>query len=391
MNSKMIPSPLAVLLSFALMVRTAYSMPASLEADSIQANTDSIRIDWSDSGMKYCVYRDGQLVYTGTESRYEDANLQPGFTYSYRIDTLSETDETIDSLSIQTETDKPGRTPLDHLNDLRVTTVVKKDKVSLDWEDIQGASEYSIFKNKEYVTTVKDSAYTDYQMDADKANTYNIVAKRKKVPLFDEEIDIEKTIANAENLNEPIRRWHLRYATFLADRWVKNPNPFSDYVWFKGDHRGYDASASSFRTRADVTVCFCPEGPSVELKRSVGATRGYDANKHFRESRTSPSGGIKLQEVNASGRSRISFKLKHTVGNPFGKGMDIDYEVHAEFDRNGNYKLSGVHDQAPHHEAYLKESDRSAFKIVHQADSKGLLWLASPMPKKRWSKSNFNY
>lgn len=397
-----------------------YSMSAPLEANSVSASTHSVWLNWSGTGTNYRVYRDNKVVYEGKESRYADLNLNPGYTYSYRIDALNESQAIIGSIKIQIGTDKPGRDPQRNLNDLLMTTIVNKGEVKMDWEDIEGVSEYSIFKNNMFVKTVKASEFTDYMRIPGRTSTFHIVAKRKadqsaidsinrsvaerhielsekqKKSLYDEEIDIEKEIgdsrfheARAITAPKPDRRWSFIYTTFLADKWVRNPNLFSEYAWFRGDDRGYAADSNAYRTKANVAVCFCSAGQSVELIRLVGTTRVYNKNKQFLEKKSASANGIELYPIDTDSESRIAFRLKHAVGNPFASGMDIDYEVNAEFYSNGIYKLSGVHDGAPHHEIYLSEDGGASMETVHQAASKGLLWLAPVMPQTSWSKSNF--
>ncbi|MBL4953332.1 DUF3238 domain-containing protein [Neobacillus sp. YIM B02564] len=232
-----------------------------------------------------------------------------------------------------------------------------------------------------------------------KKNNIILTAEEKEDSYYDE-INIVKEISNIniqtqgykflslETAAASTKQWTLRYTTFLADYWVENPNLFSKYRWFTGDDRGYNATASSYRTRADVNICFCSAGNSVGLNRSVGTTHGYDKNKKFLKSGTASSSGIDIENLNL-GKSKITFKLTYAVGNPLVTSLDIDYYVNAEFYSNGNYKLSGEHDQAPHHEVYLKGSNSSSYQKMHQAATKGLEWLAPPMPNKSWAKSNF--
>src|SRR5262245_28217564 len=95
--------------------------PRSLELDAVRADTDSVLLEWSGGGSAYKVYREGRLAYQGKERRYEIAGLNPGYTYAFRIDALNEKDEIVESLKLQTETDKPGRNPLVNLNDLLIS------------------------------------------------------------------------------------------------------------------------------------------------------------------------------------------------------------------------------------------------------------------------------
>lgn len=406
---------------------SAYASDNSLKIEEIKTENNSISITWSGDYESYNVYKDDNLVYSGKDNSYISNGLESGNTYSYMIEAIDNKGKVEDSLKLQTSTEKPNKDIFENLNDLIITTIVKKNEISLDWEDIDGVTQYEVYKNDNYYITVKDSEFTDNNINPSENYTYSIVAKKlmdqdkikeinesievnnitlteeEKSQLYYEELNIVKEINNInshlQNQKDKTqtfavaaaastKQWNLRYTTFLADKWVANPNPLSKYRWFTGDNRGYSATASSYRTRADVNICFCSAGSSVGINKYVGKTHGYDSNKKFLGSGTASSKGISLSNV-STGKSKITFKINHAVGNPLVTALNVDYTVNAEFNSNGKYKLSGDHDQAPHHEVYLKGFNSSSYQTMHRAASKGLAWLAPPMVNKQWSKSNF--
>lgn len=402
---------------------SVYADNVTLNIKEIKNDNNSILLNWSGDYQTYNVYQDNNLVYSGNKNSYFTNNLEPGNVYSYLIEAVDNNGEIVDSIKLQTSTDKPNKDIFKNLNDLIITTIIKKNEISIDWEDMDGLSQYKIYRNDVYYTTVKNSEFTDTNIDPNTNYTYSIVAKKvmdkdrikeldksiknnnitltdkEKEVLYYDEINIVKEISNINSqfqknkfklfaAKSSTKQWTLRYTTFLAAYWVENPNRLSKYRWFTGDNRGYDANASSYRTRADVNICFCPAGKSVGLNRYVGKTHGYDKNKKFLKSGRASSSGIDIKNLKL-GSSKITFKLIHSVGNPLVTALDIDYYVNAEFYSNGNYKLSGEHDQAPHHEVYLKGSNSSSYQKMHRAPSKGLTWLAPPMANKSWTKSNF--
>ena len=75
---------------------------------------------------------------------------------------------------------------------------------------------------------------------------------------------------------------------------------------------------------------------------------------------------------------KTAFQLNHSVGNPIIVSPAVDYKVNGTFYRNGEINIAGYHDQAPHHEVYLKEQESASWETLHQAESKGLEMMASP-------------
>lgn len=390
-----------------------------LKMESVSSNKNSITIDWTTENLNYKVYKEDELVYTGTTSKYSSTHLEPGFVYSYRIEVLDDNENIIDVLKIQTSTDKQNKNKKD-LNDLIVTTVIKETSISMDWEDIDGVDSYEIYKNDNLLTTVNKSNFEDNVINVESINTYRIKGKRlmdkqrlkeledslkknkekkfkDKDKLYYDDIEIVKEISEVKNHLEKNKfqilagttNWDLRYTTFLADQWVANPNTFSKYAWFSGDNRGFSVYSSSYRTRVDLGICFCYSGRSVSLSKDVGATHGYDSNKNHLKTDTASSSGITLSNVVTTNSSKISFQLNHAVGNPLVASLDVDYTVKGEFYSNGNYKLSGDHDQAPHHEVYMEKNNTTLYQTMHQDESRGLEWLAPPMANTYWTKSNF--
>ncbi|HZG73526.1 MAG TPA: hypothetical protein VEY51_18465, partial [Chondromyces sp.] len=64
--------------------------------------------------------------------------------------------------------------------------------------------------------------------------------------------------------------------------------------------------------------------------------------------------------------------------------------VYGEFYQNGVIDITGLHDQSPYHEVYVKNENASSWQPIHQAKNKGLEWLAPPMANQLWRFSTFN-
>lgn len=374
----------------------------------VSQTPDRISLDWEAAGPVR-ILKDGKEVYSGQDTTFTDTGLEPGTTYSY----LFKGDST---LKIQTATavereDKNADIPL---QELIVTTVVEEGKIAMAWEPIRGVEEYAIYRNDEYAGTVTGPGFHDIHITMDESYVYEIKGVRPLEP-GDEEaaekpspiakvIDLLKVQKNEDDMlvetfllfkdigrpadvleeqQASVDHDHvLRYTTFLEDEWVENPNVLSKMRFFTGDGRTFDPKADRYRTRAEVKI----KGKNVALSRSVGASEGYTVEKELVERDRASDEGIVIKSVQTD-EEKVSFLLDHSVGNPLIPSPDIVYKVHAAFYTNGLMEISGEHDEAPHHEVYLKSGD-SEWKPLHRSKSRGLERLAPPTANRFWQYSN---
>ncbi|MGA9226565.1 MAG: DUF3238 domain-containing protein, partial [Mesobacillus sp.] len=98
--------------------------------------------------------------------------------------------------------------------------------------------------------------------------------------------------------------------------------------------------------------------------------------------------GIKLKKV-FSDDNKIMFQLHHSISNPLVMSPAIDYIVCGTFYKDGQFELVGIHDQAPHHEVYLKAAGTEDWEPIHRVESKGLEMMASTLANQYWRYSTF--
>jgi hypothetical protein len=396
----------------------------SFMLDFIEQKQDQITLAWPDIGESYRVYRNHQFIYSGSAPRLTDAKLIPGTIYMYTIECLDDQDETIEKIKVQTATAVSEKRTENVLADSIFTTVVTKGQVSLEWEPIDGIEEYTIERNGKTVGKARKCSFIDLEINSHEQYTYTIRAQRPLELSEQEASEGKSVIANMVGLLKkdastkrtaveefeittrlvPLKqllendkknasltchpRKLLRYTTFLPQKWLKNPNVASKHHYFKGDQRGFNPDAPRFRTRADVHLNMSEEAHPVELAKSVGTTKAYNWVRRFSEEGQADDDGIIVEKV-FSTDEKISFQLIHSVGNPLVLSPAIDYEVNATFYRNGEIDISGNHDQAPHHEVYLKTGDSPEWETIHQARSKGLEMMAPPTANKLWRYTTF--
>lgn len=396
--------------------RRADSHSSSFMADSIEHKQNKLTLHWNGKGGFYRVYRGNQLVYSGAERSFSDHHLTPGTIYTYTIE--EETKDEINIMKIQTATAPKEKNEDNILQNLIITTVIVKGKIRLYWEHIDGITEYTVFRNGTLVGKVKGNFFIDQRVRNNKEYTYTIKAMRPLISSEEnistgkfllsellgflkkdttqqqtayEELRITKRIGRIDHLlktkdttgerfKSPLQ---LRYTTFLTKKWLKNPNPTSNSHYFRGDNRGFDAESQQFRTRADITVDMTKDEPAVKLTKQVGKTRAYNWRRKFREEGQGSDDNIQLEKV-LNLEDHTVFQISHSVSNPLIVAPAIDYDLQASFYKDGVIDIAGIHDQAPHHEVYLKSTQASSWQIIHQAQDKGLEMMGHPTANQLW-------
>lgn len=400
--------------------RSVPNLP-DIQLESIEQSTNAITFRWKEGIGFYRLYREGQLIYSGSDISFSDKGLDPATSYLYTVEMMETTSGPV---KIQTATKPEKSDGSNILKDIIVTTVVSRSLISLDWEPISGVSEYIIKRNGKKLACVTNCFYTDKTVRQDAEYTYSIEAERI-LPYSEENLNEPKFLAagiigffkrgrkrekdatmERFRMTKKIRaieqvlqsngkgcetEWRFLYQTFLNNKWIKNPNFFSPYRYFQGDNRGFDPHSSNYRTKAEVHVRFGggTRTPHIQFGKDVGETRGYGWTKRMKDRATASSDGMKVEEIEKSSEKAI-FRLTHSVKNPLVVSPAVDYEVCANFWRDGLYDISGKHDQSPHHEVYVQSGGQSKaeWEPLHQAQDQGLEWMSGTMASQYWRVSN---
>lgn len=138
--------------------------------------------------------------------------------------------------------------------------------------------------------------------------------------------------------------------------------------YFKGDNRGFCATCSSYRTRADVNVKFTPNRDAVS-NISVGKT--YEViNGQYDYVGTAGTSGFKMTSK-STGPDRIVWGISHSIGIPWHDWLspDIDYTYSATVWKSGSWKVTGTADGAPAYEFYIaregKQNTNSGWRTIY--------------------------
>lgn len=378
-----------------------------MNIQSIQQTPSSVSLSFQ-TADPVTIKREDRQLYQGTGPSFTDDGLEPGTVYTYRFEADGEKQLIVQTATAVELSDKNQDIPL---QERVITTVLSKQSVAIAWEPIRGVSEYEVRRNGEYAGTVTQPAFTDPHIDPAEETVYEIKGVRPIEPGDEEEtterspvaklVRLLKTktseddlLAEAFILIKDIGRLHdhfsgthepepeksiiMRYTTFLEDEWIENPNVLSNMRLFTGDGRTFDPDSESYRTRADIRV----ENKQVSLKRSVGLSKGYTLQKQLVEEDRASDEGIVIKQVE-SDEKKVSFLLEHAVSNPLMPSPDIEYHTFASFYKGGRIDISGEHDEAPHHEVYVKKGAGS-WKPVHRSETRGLERLTPLTAKRFW-------
>ncbi|UTR08625.1 DUF3238 domain-containing protein [Evansella sp. LMS18] len=397
-----------------------------MKINSVELRSGGITFTWEGEGSIYRIFRDDDLIFKDRGNKLEDNDLIPGEVCIYTLEGLEHEDdeEPAEKLMLQVTTGPKTRNPDNILQEMSMAAAVSATQTELFWEEIEGAGTYDVYKNGEKVTVTDTPRFKDEDTDPGEYAIYWIMAER---PLEDseeslkrqksliarafgavnpdlsqeepamEKFRIMKKIGPTGNLlkqdteditDDTGKRWELRYTTFLGEKLLENPNVLSAERYFEGDGRGFDAGSEHYRTRADISINFSEAVPDVKLEGKTGTSRSFDQDKELREEEAASNEGIVLKNIRKDGENLL-FTLDHSVGNPLVASPEVKYEVHVVFNRNGYFDIAGKHDQSPNHEVYLKGGNSEDWEAIHQAENKGLAWMAPPIANQHWRSSNF--
>lgn len=393
------------------------------EIQTVTHRPNVILFSWTDLGGIYKVYRDDELLYEGTVPEFRDGLFTHAKMYHYSIERMIN-GEVVNVIALQTSAFAEQRNLKNPLQFLIMTTIVAKTQIALSWEEIGDISDYDIYRNGEFMQTVKGNAYIDRNFSLDDSYVYRIHSKRsieksserlsgskslisRLLGLFKrsesnehpviERFTVSKFIPNPRTLVTPILnrtyhqqvdKWRFRYTTFLQEAIVENPNKLSSNAYFKGDDRDFNPEGETFRTRVTVDLDYNTIDTSFHVRKEIGESVAYSHSKKVRKKGVISDEGITWERMQHK-KGEEGFLLTHSVGNPLVVTPNIDYDVLAVLRRNGTFDVTGFHDQAPHHEVYLSQGMNGRWFPIHQEKSEGLLWMSGVTGWQYWRSSIF--
>lgn len=378
--------------------------------------SNSIKLDWNLEGETFKIYRDQELIWTGTQSEYTDENLESDFLYGYRIGSYDKNNKLIDINNLKTKTKTNGTKAFS--NDLsdedystKLSSNVGSDFIRLQWDKLEDKDGiYDIHRDGELIGSTSELTYLDENLTPGEYYTYTIEAK-KEVSKEEKELinshlkennfnlskeeeeelyltphllirtietnnEVTEEELKSKNLPSPMIKNEqeflktnnsispnaikysllFRYTTFIPDNTVKNLHPLDLGTYLGGDNRTWGFFNNKYRTRSDVFAGWGgPSSNELRLDPGIGESILYSdkAGTKVVKRDTALTSGIKLTKDQVSS-SKIMWRINHNVGVPFRPSYpNINYYYEGTLHNNYSISIRGSHDKAPNHEFAL--------------------------------------
>jgi hypothetical protein len=147
--------------------------PGNIQVVATSGTNVTVTWDLVVGATGYRVYRDGTRVTETTNRTFNDTGLTPGTLYSYTVSSLNLTSVPPESAQSSPVTVTTPNTPAVPTG---LTAVATTGGVVLDWNNVTGATGYSIFRNGTEIDTSTASTYTDTEIDPSTTYRYAVSA-----------------------------------------------------------------------------------------------------------------------------------------------------------------------------------------------------------------------
>lgn len=423
--------------SLLLIANSETSFAATSEVE-ITKEKNTVTIELPDTGHFYEVYNLEELIYTGDDNLIEltlDEEVE-----NFKIDIIDEVGEIADNYYLKIKNDdyntrKDFQTFLEKSKDQQIGSedpqelmmsenlkenaleaIISEDEIELRWSDFPSDYPYQVFRDGELIGTTTEEFFIDKGLDKGIYYNYQVVSALKMEEEYRLELEsqltekgltdyeIEEALKIEGSLNTIIEipkteilpfaklpnapkagNFLIRYTTFIPQATVKNPNPFSNHNYFKGDNRSFSSTSSKYRTRADVSTKMT-NGNSISLSKKVNETVGCkdSACKTVTGRKTASSSGITMK-TGTNNTSTKTWNVRHDVGIPFSKAYpNINYFYEATLKKKPSLSVNGAHDKAPSHEMYIRALDGSSYVTLYTRATGSFSNLIPGMPQQHF-------
>ncbi|WP_260287213.1 DUF3238 domain-containing protein [Peribacillus aracenensis] len=403
------------------------SASAESNVDVIYSN-ESITLQFNQNADFYELYKEGKLVYKGSDKNFVDKNIKEGQRYKIGVYNNNKLEDVINVRTnknediVQTkspqmrsvassEQDSQDLLMKEEVNNSYVESVTSANSVSLEWSALpDNDGIYEIFRDSKKIGETKELQFVDTNVEPDKRYTYDIVAESEvdesTKEKINEEIKKQNSTPDAAQLHElyntkgmltklvdtpSIDKNSLTEKTpvfegeessTIGTRAIPKSEEYSfryttfipqksviDFLspgnWLKGDNRGYDPYSTKFRTNTEVNVGFWM--PFMTPFLETGKSHRCDTSactKVIKEDQASTSGIKVTKDIVTT--SKMRWRVNHDVGIPFGAIYpNITYYYDAVLTKT-TFNVNGSHDKAPAHEFYMFSATSSGYNTLHR-------------------------
>jgi hypothetical protein len=204
------------------------------------------------------------------------------------------------------------------------------------------------------------------------------------------QLGIEQISLPAEAATSPSATT-LKYLTFIEDPIVMGflvaACGYFPGSYFDGDGRTFDPSSEAYRTKVSVRIDWLNGGAiswtklagQTKLHGFIPSTSTYLPPSYFELTDTANLDRVQLFKTLQTA-TQSKFTISHKASDPLCPtatwlGGDIEYMYAVTVQRSGNYGLEGYAQRAPAHEAYIRDSNSSAWKTIFQRSTVDLQCL----------------
>ncbi len=362
---------------------------------------EGIELTWSLEGEVHVV-RNGTDVYEGTEHHYVDLETKVGEQVAYQLTFASGEEACVYTAAVNPKDDV-------YWNRHLTAAVVTDAGTYLHWDPIPDVESYAIYRQGRRVAEVSGSGYIDdtplheptfYEVRALRPVKHSRKPGTQLIDFVGKAMTLgkEHTLSTRRDSELYVMYFmvspstpetievsdvQLRIQPFIKPPILKNPNVFSPHPYFEGDGRSYNVYAEDYRTRTEVMVEQLRDVPFVSIKKDANVTRGYTKHHKLTGEDVASVDQVYLEDVSIE-PGEVTYRLKHSVGNPLVIAPDIKYTIVAHLKNRPTFKLSGEHTQSPHHEIYLRMGE-APWITIHRADDLGVSFMAQPLPYCHWT------
>lgn len=384
---KVVSLTISVVLLLFLGTITDSSSGDYIEVYLIEKSEDSLRLTWKQisKAKKYVLYDNrGKVLYEGNEREFIHKNLTSGEMYEYVLAAFDKDEQLLTKMNVITNTLHPLSN-----DSVKVDMFFNERMIKIDWSDIPNVQSYTVYRDGKPMVVVSQSEFKDFNVSFGREYMY-IIEGIEKVKKSDKEKDkvVEdeknhvilisaKQVTDKRNMRfeefsqsfstlavEPVTSY--RNTTFIKPAKISAPDGYC----YGGDNRDFSASASTYRTRIDLSIYW--------QDRTYGFSKYTSDSIRYNKNDNGTCGSTELARKNAgtSGitavkewitSSEAQFQISHSVGLPFLMDVppNIDYSYSLNIQKSGVTYINGSHDQYPWHEIYRSDNG-GTWKTLYQ-------------------------
>ncbi len=216
------------------------AMPAGLRV--AETSAESIKLVWNavPQADRYELRRDGNEVYSGSDTSFADTGLSGNTEYIYHVRASNAAGTSDWSVDVR------GRTDVLHPDTpigLRVTETTT-GSISLDWNDVPGADRYELWRDGSEIYSGSGTSYTNTGLAGDTEHSYKVRAMND-AGVSDWSADVKGRTELALPASPSDLRFEVIGTNSISLSWKAVPSAVSYELWRDGSEV-YSGTGTSY-------------------------------------------------------------------------------------------------------------------------------------------------